>query len=331
VRGPMSSRGTLPDPLKLRRHLDLGTVAELEEFLHFWGPHEKPSNGRNDLVDRLYRLMSDENVVYAKVDLLSEKVRAVLLRLLRKTHYVSDLQGLFRGADGLEMEYYEAEAALTALSRRGFVRVSRGQDWLHYGRAAYAIPLETALVLRGLAGGDRRPLHQVFLHATYQPSGAESVANEEQPPLPASIGEALDGLPGTLKEIGREAIERYGGILTRHEFAERFGTRGVRWESARLLQELGRRGLGTVGHIDLRTRGIGADDDAIFIFSEAVERHVAERRAEPLVHDAVVTTHGDLVSDVRATLDLVRDEAVRVAKEGAVYKTSRARVASTAA
>ncbi|MCK6461301.1 MAG: hypothetical protein L6Q95_15565, partial [Planctomycetes bacterium] len=169
----MSTRGALPDPLKLRRHLDFATAAELDEFLRFWGPHEKPTNGRGDVVERLHRLMSDEDVVYGKVDLLSDKVRAVLLRLLRKTNYVSDLQGLFRGADGLEMEYYEAEAALTALSRRGFVRVSRGQDWLHYGRAAYAIPLETALVLRGLAGGDRRPLRHVFSHATYRPAAGE--------------------------------------------------------------------------------------------------------------------------------------------------------------
>jgi len=319
----MSARGTLPDPLKLRRHLDFSTAAELDEFLRFWGPHEKPTNGRGDLVERLHRLMSDENVVYGKVDLLSEKVRAVLLRLLRKTHYVSDLQGLFRGADGLEMEYYEAEAALTALARRGFVRVSRGQDWLHYGRAAYAIPLETALVLKGLAGGDRRPLQQVFAHATYRPVASEAAANEAQPPLPPSVGTALDDLPAPLRDTCREAVERYGGILTRHEFAER----GVRWESARFAQELLRRGLGTVGHLDLRTKGIGADDDAIFIFSEAVERHVAERRKEPLIHDAVVTAHGDLLSDVRSALDLVRDEAIKVAKEGAVYKTSRSRLA----
>ncbi len=323
----MSARGTLPDPLKLRRHLDFGTAAELDEFLRFWGPHERPGNGRGDLVEKLFRLMSDENVVYGKVDLLSEKVRAVLLRLLRKTHYVSDLQGLFRGADGLEMEYYEAEAALTALARRGFVRVSRGEDWLHYGRAAYAIPLETALVLRGLAGGDRRPLHQVFAHATYRPAAAEAGAHEPHPPLPPSIGSALDDLPVPLREICREAVERYGGVLTRHEFAERFGAGGVRWESVRFAQELLRRGLGTVGHLDLRTKGIGADDDAIFLFSEAVERHAAELRAEPLVHDAVVTAHGDLLSDVRAALDLVRDEAIKVAKEGAVYKTSRGRLA----
>jgi hypothetical protein len=323
----MSTRGALPDPLKLRRHLDCSTAAELEEFLRFWGPHERPTNGRGDLVERLFRLMSDENVVYGKVDLLSEKVRAVLLRLLRKTHYVSDLQGLFRGADGLEMEYYEAEAALTALARRGFVRVSRGQDWLHYGRAAYAIPLETALVLRGLAGGDRRPLHQVFAQATYRPAGAEAAANEPQPPLPPSIRAALDGLPAPLREICRETLDRYGGILTRHEFGERFGAGGTRWESARFLQELGRRGIGTVGHLDLRTKGIGAEDDAIFVFSEAVERYVAELRAEPLVHDAVVAALGDLLADVRAALDLVRDEAVKVAKEGAVYKTSRGRLA----
>lgn len=323
----MSTRGALPDPLKLRRHLDFATAAELDEFLRFWGPHEKPTNGRGDVVERLHRLMSDEDVVYGKVDLLSDKVRAVLLRLLRKTNYVSDLQGLFRGADGLEMEYYEAEAALTALSRRGFVRVSRGQDWLHYGRAAYAIPLETALVLRGLAGGDRRPLRHVFSHATYRPAAGEPSANGSPPRLPASVGAALDALPGSLREAVREAVVRYGGILTRHEFAERFGGAGVRWESVKLLQELGKRGLGTVGHLDLRTRGIGAEDDAIFVFAEAVERHVAERRAEPLVHDSVVTAHGDLLSDIAHALDLVREEGVRVAKEGAVYKTSRARVA----
>jgi hypothetical protein len=224
------------------------------------------------------------------------------------------------------MEYYEAEAALTALARRGFVRTSRGQDWLHYGRVAYAIPLETALVLRGLAGGDRRPLPQVFLHAGFRPAG-EAPANESVAALPSSVAAALKALPAPLGDVAREAIERYGGILTRHEFAERFGARGVRWESALLLRELGRRGLGTVGHLDLRAKGIGAADDALFLFSEVVERHARERRAEPLEHDAVATAHADLLSDVRGALDQMRDVAVRVAKEGAVYKTSRARLA----
>ncbi|MCK6462096.1 MAG: helicase-associated domain-containing protein, partial [Planctomycetes bacterium] len=159
------------------------------------------------------------------------------------------------------------------------------------------------------------------------PAAGEPSANGSPPRLPASVGAALDALPGSLREAVREAVVRYGGILTRHEFAERFGGAGVRWESVKLLQELGKRGLGTVGHLDLRTRGIGAEDDAIFVFAEAVERHVAERRAEPLVHDSVVTAHGDLLSDIAHALDLVREEGVRVAKEGAVYKTSRARVA----
>ncbi|MHC4164466.1 MAG: hypothetical protein ACYSUM_20275, partial [Planctomycetota bacterium] len=73
----------VPEPLRLRQHLDACTTAELGEFLRFWSPHQKPSNGRAQLVDELYRLMSDENVVYAKVELLSEKVRAVLMQLLR--------------------------------------------------------------------------------------------------------------------------------------------------------------------------------------------------------------------------------------------------------
>ncbi|NJN14667.1 MAG: hypothetical protein HC813_03380 [Planctomycetes bacterium] len=148
-------RGRIP-LLTLKKHLEASTQADLLEFLRFWAPHEKHRNGRSALSQKLYRLMSDENIVYAKVELLSEKVRAVLLALLRKQNYTSDLQGLFRGLEGLEMEYYEGEAALTALSRRGFVRISRAQEWLHYGRSAYSIPRESALVMRGLAGADRR-------------------------------------------------------------------------------------------------------------------------------------------------------------------------------
>ena len=116
-------------------------------------PHQKNGGLKRDaLVEKLFRVMSDENVVYAKVELLSEKVRAVLLALLKSSHYTSDLQGIFRTKDPLDLEYYEAEAALTALSRRGFVRVRRAKDWLHFGRNTYAIPLETAAVMQGLAG-----------------------------------------------------------------------------------------------------------------------------------------------------------------------------------
>lgn len=150
-----------PDKLKLRRHLQKSTPAELEEIHRFWSPHDKNPRTRDELVERLRRLMSDESVVHAKVDLLSEKVREVLLALLRKDNYASDLQGLYKGVDGLEFEHYEAEAALTALSRRGFVRVQRARDWLHYGRNTFVVPVETARVLRGLAGTDQRSLHEV--------------------------------------------------------------------------------------------------------------------------------------------------------------------------
>jgi len=323
----MSRTGALPEPLKLKKHLDACTVAELEEFVRFWSPHFKQTNGRAQLVEELYRLMSDENVVYAKVDLLSEKVRAVLLQLLQQMHYVSDLQGLFRGVDGLAMEYYEAEAALTALARRGFVRQSRGQEWLHYGRASYAIPQETALVMRGLAGIDRRPLEQVFVHETFRPSGVEAAGNEPHAALPESVTDAVGTLKGPLPGVVTEILETMGGICTRHEFAERFGGRGIRWNSASFLRELGRRGLGTVGHLDLRARGIGVEDDALFCFSEAVERYAAEWRTRGVEHDVVLTAHGDLMSDLRTALAEIRDASIKVAKEGSVYKSARARLA----
>lgn len=322
------TRARVPDPLKLRQHLDAATTAELEEFLRFWSPHGKATDGRAELVDELERLMSDENVVYAKVDLLSEKVRAVLLQLLRKLHYTCDLQGLFRGIDGLEMEHYEAEAALTALARRGFVRTSRAHEWLHYGRSAYAIPQETALVMRGLAGTDRRPLAQIFVHESFRPSAVEAAGAEAFAPLPKSVGAAIDSLPDArLKTIAREVIERYGGICMRREFVQIFGPRRIRWNSARFLKEFGRRGLGTVGHLDLRSKGIGIDDDALLFFHEVVDRHMEEWRRTPASHDVVLTAHGDLMSDVRTALQQVKEAAVRVAKEGSVYKAARARIA----
>ena len=318
----------LPESLTLQQHIDLCTVPELEEFLRFWGPHEKGRNNRAELVEKLSRLMADENVVYAKVDLLSEKVRDVLLALLRKTHYTSDLQGLFRGVEGLEMEFYEAEAALTALSKRGFVRTSRAHEWLHYGRSAYAIPVEMALVMRGLAGADDRPLESVFVHQTFTPSSVEAAANEDTAELPENVHDAIEALPNAiLKIIATEVIERYGGIITRHEFNDVFSERRIHWRSAQFLREYGGRGLGTVGHLDLRDKAIGVEDDALLFFNEVVERHVAEQRAGELAHDMVLRAHGDLMSDGRTALSQTKEFTVRVAKDGAVYKASRARIA----
>jgi len=318
----------LPETLSLQQHIDLCTVPELEEFLRFWGPHEKGRNNRAELVEKLSRLMADENVVYAKVDLLSEKVRDVLLALLRKTHYTSDLQGLFRGLDGLEIEFYEGEAALTALAKRGFVRVSRAHEWLQYGRSAYAIPIEMALVMRGLAGADDRPLDHVFVHQTFTPSSVEAAANEAAAELPVSVHDAIRSLPNAiLKIVATEVIERFGGIITRHEFNEVFAGRRIRWRSAQFLREFGSRGLGTVGHLDLRRRAIGVEDDALLFFNEAVERYVGEQRAGELARDLVLSAHGDLMSDVRTALGQTKEFTVRVVKEGSVYKASKARIA----
>lgn len=314
-------------PLTLKRHLDGATQAELLEFLRFWSPHEKHGNGRTALVHRLQRLMGDENTVYAKVELLSETVRSVLLALLRKSQHTSDLQGLFRGLDGLDLEFYEGEAALTALSRRGFVRVSRAQEWLHYGRSAYAIPREMALAMRGLAGADRRTFEQVFSHASFRAAAVEAAADLLPAPLPDSVAAAVAALPEPVRTVAAEVVDRFGGILTRREFPAVFEERGIRWASASFLEELGAAGLGTVGHLDLRDRGIAVDDDVVVVFHEAVERWFAGKGGAPPAHDHVLRGHGDLMSDVRTALAMVREMPVRVSKGDSVYKAARARIA----
>ncbi|MDH3590487.1 MAG: helicase-associated domain-containing protein, partial [Planctomycetota bacterium] len=316
----------LPGALVLRKHLDGCTMDELREFLRFWGPHEKLRKGRGHLVSALRKLMADENVVYGKVDLLSEKVRAVLMALLKKQHYTSDLAGLFRGIQSLEIEHYEAEAALTALSRRGFVRASRAPELANFGRSAYAIPKETALVMRGLAGTDHRALPDLFVHADFKPSPVHARSGDVVGPLPESPAAAVEALDEDLRPVVRALLGDYGGLLTRKEYGDAF-QRGPRWDTARFLGALARSGLGTVGHLDLRGKGIGVDDDAVICFSEAVERFAGERRNMPLVHDRVVVSHGDLQSDIRTTFELVRDTTVKVSKEGQVYKAAAARIA----
>lgn len=330
---PQGARPTPPEPIRLRRHLEAASQSELEEFRRFWCPHEQNELPREALLEKLLRLMSDENVVYAKVELLSEKVRAVLFALLRAPGHTADLQSVFRGSEPLDLEYYEAEAALTALARRGFVRTRRARDWLHFGRSSYSIPQEMAQGMQGLAGTDRRPIEQVFLRSAFRPTGGGAqgdgdAARGEPGTVPASVADAIETLPtAALRDLAREVLERFGGILTRQELPSVFGERRARWDSARLLHEMGSRGLGTVGHLDLRARGIGVDDDALVFFHETVERYVAEWRTRPLVYDRVLAAHGDLMSDVSSALLQIQESPVRVGKEGSVYKAARGRIA----
>jgi len=326
--GRNGGNGNGTTPLTLQEHLDACTRKQIEQFLRFWSPHDRSRTDRAKLAERLQRLMSDENVVYAKVDMLSERVRAVLLALLKKSAYTSDLQGLFRGVDGLDMEFYEGEAALNALAKRGFVGVSRSQEWLHYGRAAYAIPLEVALVMRGLAGTDSRPLEQIFVHARYRPTPAEEASDLRPGPLPDDVDAAIDALPAEhLRTIAREVIDDYGGIITRHEFLAAYEEREIQWESAPFLQHFGRVGLGTVGHVDMRARGLGVDDDVLVFFSEAVERRTTAGRAAGPAFDLVLAAHGDLMSDLRTALVMADQQPIRVSKEGSVYKAARSKLA----
>jgi len=324
----VSRRDSQPRALTLKKHLDAATVADMREFLRFWSPHDKIAQPRAALTSRLARVMSDENIVYAKVELLSERVRKVLMALLRKQYYTSDLQGLFRGVEGVEMEYYEGEAALTALARRGFVRIQRSPDGANHGRGVYFIPKDIALVMRGLAGADRRPFGEIFVHEHFRPSRIERLSDDEQGALPDDVHAAIADLPhGKLRTLATEVLRDYGGILTRHEFRDIFGPRRIQWRSGQFLKEFGIRGLGTVGHIDLRGRGLGVDDDVIVFFHETVERFAAEERAATVEYDTVATAHGDLISDVRTVLALTKEMTLRVAKDDSLYKASLARIA----
>ena len=85
-----------PRSIELRKHLEHLRVAELRDVSTFWTGVEVTRGIKRDLVDNLERLMSEEGTVYRRVRTLTRKVLDVLLLLLRRDQYASDLPGLFQ-------------------------------------------------------------------------------------------------------------------------------------------------------------------------------------------------------------------------------------------
>ena len=119
--------------------------------------------------------------------------------------------------------------------------------------------------MRGLAGADQRPFEEIFVHERFRPSSVERLDDETVGDIPDDVHAAVSQLPSEdLQTIAHTVLGQYGGLLTRREFGDVFGPREIRWASAEFLRAFGSAGLGTVGHIDLQSRGLG-------ILSEGLE------------------------------------------------------------
>ena len=342
------SNGRKGRGIALRTHLQHLRVAELRDVMTFWSGTEQINGTKRDLITDLERLMAEEGTVYRRVRTLTRKVLDVLLLLLRRESYASDLPGLFQrlpGEEGVRLEYHEAEAGLKALFRRGFLaevsdKTMAGSIGNANGRVVFTVPDELGTTLTSLFREETRTIGSVMSlvqhTATITATEREALRGEFKA-LPVAPGaqdaaailgaEGSTGLLARLEEIPREvaefALARHAGFMTRTDWARRRVLKDLRWDRKGWAQVLEKAGVGTVARLSLGQYGIACDDDALVIF-DAVNEDWLERAAPADLGGAETLKPGcDLVADLCAFLEHVRRNPVRVSRTGEVYKAGR--------
>ena len=327
-------------------HLDALRAPELKEVYAFWSGAEAPDLPKRELARQMADAMSDEGTVYRRVRTLTRKVLDVLLLLLRRPDYRSDLPGLFRRVPGEEqvaLEYHEAEAGLRALLRRGFVAESPDRSFATHGRSLYAVPVELGDILASLFREETRTVRSVFslagCLASFGATERRALA-ARFPALPSTPGPddvrvvlGLAGGPGRVADVEPEAlrslVERTlaeGAILLRADAAARNGAVPA-WDRKTWARALETAGAGTVARLSLAEYGISCEDEALVLFHEVVEDVLRRRAPEEPESDEVLRSGGDLVADLSAFLARVKRTPIRLTREGEVHRAAERRIA----
>lgn len=344
--GASRSNGTVAKtaPLALRKHLEALRVADLRDVAGFWlGEGDVGSGTKKELVERLDGLLHDEGIVYRRVRTLTRKVLDVLVLLLGREGYASDLPGLFQRLPGQEpvaLEFHEAEAGLKALARRGFVGVVSTRT---SPRVLYAVPSELGSMLTGLFREETRTVGSVFglaRHLAALSATERQALRSSFPALPARPGagdvEAVLGDGGALSRLAalgpgleavvRYAIEHHEGVMRRGRWSRRDILADLRWDRRAWEPLLEAAGVGTIARLGLGPYGIACDDEVLVVFREVLE-DFHQRQPDPVPEADVVLRGGcDLVADLGFYLESIRRHPVRVSREGEVYKAALKRI-----
>jgi len=332
--------------IALKQHLGHLRVADLRDVNTFWTGVESSGGTKRDLVANLQRLMSEEGTVYRRVRTLTRKVLDVLLLLLRRESYASDLPGLFQrlpGEEAVQLEYHEAEAGLKALYRRGFLGEVADKSMAASGRVVYAVPDELGGTLTSLFREETRTIGSVMSlvqHTAAITATERTALRAAFPALPASADQedasailGTDGADGLLARLGEDARKvvayicaRHAGFVTRTIWSRRRVLKDISWDRGRWSKALELAGVGTVAHLSLGHYGIACEDDAMAVFDEVFEDWLQRTEPTDLGDADVLKPRGDLVADLCAFLEHVRRNPVRVSRAGEVYKAGRRKI-----
>ncbi len=333
--------------ITLSDYLESKRVSELQEFFSFWGNGGATPSRKADLRTALSKLMHDEEMLAKKLKVLSSTPTHLLLILIRSDDYRADIQSVFYNDHGIQLEYYEVEAAARALSRRGFIEISRDKSWINYGKEVYAIPRELGDLVSLLMSEERRGPREVFtlpghlggisaqkLRSMLKRLGfngnGNSEPNQEQvedflikekgaPELLGSISQAR------LRNMFTRLIEEYGGVISRVRYEKELDA-PVKWDRKRWQKFVEGAGLGTMSNISLEPYGIRLEGESVVVFKDFVEDHFARCVPDPESFDQVLSARIDLLTDLAYLLRYAARTPVRVTQAKRLFKAAHAKI-----
>jgi len=331
----------------LAEYLDGKRVSELQEFFSFWGTGKSTPSRKAELRTSLKKLLQDEETVAKKIRVLSRAPMQLLLILIRSDDYRADMQSVFYNDSGIQLEYYEVEAAARALARRGFLEISRDKSWINYGKEVYVVPREIGETVSLLLAEERRGPREVFSlsgHLTGLSSqklrgllkklnfedtgnGTPAVEAVERFVVEEKGTRELLGLVASekLREMFGSLIERYGGVISRSRYEKEY-KRPVKWVRKRWQKFVEGCGLGTMSNICLEDYGIHLEGESVVVFKELVEGYFRDVRPDEAGFDRVVSARIDLLTDLSWFLRYIGRNPVRVTQAKTLYKSAHNRM-----
>lgn len=333
--------------ITLADYLESKRVSELQEFHSFWGDGAGAPTRKADLKTSLTKLMHDEETLGKKLRVLSSTPTHLLLILVRSDDYRADIQSVFYNDHGIQLEYYEVEAAARALSRRGFIEISRDKNWINYGKEVYTIPRELGDMVSLLLSEERRGPREVFslsghlagLSAQKLKSMLKRLGFSENGngvPAQDQVENFLVKEKGTLelldsisqprlRDMFTRLIENHGGVISRVRYEKELDA-PVKWERKRWQKFVEGAGVGTMSNISLEPYGIRLEGESVVVFKDFVEDYFTRALPEPESFDLVLSAQIDLLTDLAYLLRYAARNPVRVTQAKALFKAAHTRI-----
>lgn len=324
--------------MTLEQHLlDLEPDELIDVWKHWTAIAGRPPADEEALRTALLRAMTERSVVSERHGELADKPREFLLWLCGRDGHRLALEDIDTEAEGLPVESFEVESLLFALRKRGFVFEAREKDWLAYGEPVFVVPAEIARIVLAIEGREERSvaehlslrawinglsreeleprLARLGLAPTLAEDRTAAVARLTQPDMLETAVASLED--ENLRFLVDRLLDRHGGVGERRHL-ERMGLLSDErpdW-GARLEEAC----LGTMLSVELTDSGLTLGPGSVVLFPELVVA-LLETRLEREIEEEPEAP-ADVLADLAAMRTFVDHHAVRMTRDGALYRAT---------